>query len=219
MLFARSDVCAISIPTEAGGCGAVHSRPVTHGAPAKVFKLTCEPCERYLRGDRKPKILKYQIDKNTGQSIRQERISDGDPAWGPTQDTVPLTPDEERTNTTRSERGAMQIQMLQALAAIRQTGIDVPPEAMWLLEREIPEGVLKGTVLCANQHDNAAGVKYCSECGIAMNVRGAIGQAEDEPVELDLGRLAVPTLKKLCREKKLDDHGGKDVLIKRLEAA
>ena len=57
-----------------------------------------------------------------------------------TPDTIPLTPDEERTNTTRQERGRMQIEMIQALAAMRATGIQVPAEAMWLLEREIPEG-------------------------------------------------------------------------------
>ena len=56
----------------------------------------------------------------------------------------------------------MQIEMIQALAAMRSTGIQVPPEAMWLLEREIPEGVLKGTVVCAEGHDNAAGVKFCA---------------------------------------------------------
>lgn len=172
-----------------------------------------------LKGDRKPKILKYHIDKTTGQSVRQERVQDSSDLWGATPDTVPLTPDEERTNTTRSERGAMQIQMLQALAAIRQTGIDVPPEAMWLLEREIPEGVLKGTVLCVNQHDNPAGVKFCGECGIAMNVRGAIGQADDEPAPVDLGRLHPQTLRKMCRDKGLADKGSKDALISRLEAA
>jgi hypothetical protein len=220
MLFARSDVCAISIPTSAGGCGATHSRPVTHGAPAKVFQLECGPCESYLKGDRKPKILKYQIDKNTGQSIRQERVPDGDSLWSSTPDTVPLTPDEERTNTTRTERGRMQIEMLQALASIRATGINVPPEALYLLERELPEGVLKGTVLCANSHDNVAGAKFCAECGVAMNVRGAIGPSgEDEPAAVDLGLLHPQTLRKMCRERDLPDKGSKDVLIGRLQAA
>lgn len=192
---------------------------MTRGVPAKTFKLECPACEAVLKGDHKPRILKYQIDKTTGQSVRQERVPDKSDLWGAAPDTVPLTPDEERTNTTRSERGAMQIQMLQALAAIRQTGIDVPPEAMWLLEREIPEGVLKGTMLCANGHDSPAGTKYCGECGVAMNVRGAIGQGEDEAAEVDLSRLHVASLKKLCRERKLDDKGSKDALIDRLQAA
>ena len=77
--------------------------------------------------------------------------------WSSTPDTVPLTPDEERTNAVRSERGRMQIEMLQALAALRSTGVEVPPEAMWLLERELPSGVLRGTVVCAQRPRRAGG--------------------------------------------------------------
>lgn len=216
-LFARSDVMSVSVPVGSGGCGKSHSRPVIKGAPAKTFRLDCGPCESHLKGDRKPRVLKYHIDKATGQSVRQERIADADPMWGSTPDSAPLTPDEDRTNTTRQERGRMQIEMIQALAAMRATGIQVPPEAMWLLEREIPEGVLRGTVVCAEGHDNAAGTKFCGECGVSMAARGAIAPPE-EP-EIDLGRLAYPTLRKMCRERELPDKGSKDVLIGRLQAA
>jgi len=217
-LFARSDVLATSIPVASGGCGATHSRPVTRGVPAKIFKLECGPCESYLRGDRKPKILKYHIDKNTGQSVRQERVADADPMFSSSPDTIPLTPDEERVNSTRQERGRMQIEMIQALAAMRATGIQVPPEAMWLLEREIPEGVLRGTVICVNGHDVAAGLKFCGECGVSMAARGAIAPPE-EPAAVDLGRLHPQTLRKMCRDAKLPDRGSKDDLIGRLQAA
>ena len=220
VLFARSDVVATSIPAASGGCGATHTRPVTRGVPAKIFKLECEPCEAYLRGDRKPRILKYQIDKNTGQSIRQERVADSDPMWGSTPDTIPLTPDEERTNSVRTERGRMQIEMLQALAAIRATGINVPAEALYLLERELPEGVLRGTVVCANGHDSPAGLKFCGECGVSMATRGAIAPPpEDEPAAVDLDRLHVQSLRKMCREHGLPDKGSKPALIGRLQAA
>ena len=220
-LYARSDVMGVSIPVESGGCGQNHTRPVIKGAPVKTFKLTCGPCESYLRGDRKPRILKYHIDKATGQSVRQERVADSDSMWSSTPDTIPLTPDEDRTNTTRESRGKMQIEMIQALAAMRSTGIQVPAEAMWLLEREIPEGVLRGTVLCAEGHDNAAGVKFCGECGISMATRGAI-EAPQEPgthAVVDLDRIHPQTLKKMCREKGLPDKGSKDDLIGRLQAA
>ncbi len=114
----------------------------------------------------------------------------------------------------------MQIEMIQALAAMRSTGIQVPPEAMWLLEREIPEGVLRGTVVCAEGHDNAAGVKFCGECGMSMAARGAIAPQEPSgDPEVDLGRLHPQTLAKMCRERDLPDRGSKDVLIGRLQAA
>ena len=89
---------------------------------------------------------------------------------------------------------------------------------MWLLEREIPEGVLKGTVVCAEGHDNAAGTKFCGECGMSMNAKAAIGAAE-EPVTVDLDRIHPQTLKKMCRAKGLPDKGSKDDLIGRLQAA
>jgi hypothetical protein len=215
VLYARSDVTAT---VEPGGCGQVHSRPVINGAPAKIFKLECEPCEAIKRGDGKHKILKYHIDPATKQAIRQERVADSDPMWSTTIDTIPLTPDEERTNSTRTERGKMQIEMIQALAAMRASGIQVPPEAMWLLEREIPEGMLRGTVVCVNGHDNAAGSKFCSECAVSMSTRGAIAPP-DEPAAVDLGRLHVATLKKMCRDRDLPDKGSKDVLVGRLQAA
>jgi hypothetical protein len=197
-------------------------RPVTHGAPAKVFKLDCPPCEAHLKGDARPKKLVYEVDKKTGQTLRQARVPDSDPMWSSTPDTVPLTPDEERVNSVRQERGAQQIQMIQALAALRGTGIDIPPEAMWLLERELPSGVLHGTVVCVNGHDNQAGLKFCGECGISMSARGAVtaGSDEDEgAAPVDLSLLHVATLRKRCREAGLPDKGSKDVLIGRLEAA
>ena len=176
-------------------------------------------------GDRKQKILaKYHVNPQTGQALsaRNAGIADADPMFSSSLDSIPLTPDEERTNKTRSERGSMQIQMLQALAAIRATGVQVPAEAMWLLEREIPAGVLQGTVLCANNHDVPAGLKFCGECGISMAARGAIGAAPEDPPgepEIDLGRLHPQTLRKMCRERELPDKGSKDVLIGRLQAA
>ena len=220
-LYARSDVMSVSIPTESGGCGQGHSRPVIKGAPAKTFKLDCPPCEAYLRGDRKQKILKYQINAKTGQAVRQERVADADPMWSSTPDTIPLTPDEDRTNSTRTERGRMQIEMIQALAAMRSAGIQVPAEAMWLLEREIPEGVLRGTVICVSGHDVPAGAKFCPDCGASMAARGAIGPGGDQEDEaaVDLTRLHVQSLRKMCRERDLPDKGSKDVLVGRLQAA
>lgn len=222
VLYARSDVAGIAIPVESGGCGQSHSRPVIKGAPAKVFELDCPPCESYLRGDRRQKKLVYQTHPKTGQVTHQDRVADADPMWSSTPETVPLTPDETRTNEVRSERGKMQIEMLQALAALRSTGVDVPPEAMWLLERELPAGVLQGTKVCANGHDAPAGSAFCPQCGVSMAARGVLETASPEPEgdgpELDLARLHPQTLKKLCRQRDLPDTGSRDELIARLAA-
>lgn len=202
------------------GCGATHTRPVTHGAPAKVFKLDCPPCESHLKGDGKPSKLVYELNKSTGAPVRQARVPDADPMWSSTPDTIPLTPDEARVNEVRQERGAQQIQMIQALAALRSTGIELPPEALWLLERELPAGVLRGTVVCLNGHDVPSGSSFCPQCGASMAARGAIGSGEDES-PIDLSVLHVATLRKMCRDHKppLSDKGTKDQMIDRLKAA
>jgi hypothetical protein len=218
VLYARSDVMHLSLGVH--GCGASHSREVTRGVAAREFKLDCPPCEAYLRGDRKPKKLVYETDKRTGQPVRQARVADADPLWTASPDALPLTPDEERINGVRQERGAQQIQMIQALAALRGTGADIPADAMWLLERELPAELLRGTVVCANGHDNQAGLKFCGECGISMSARAAIGSGSDEgEAGVPLDRLHVATLRKRCRDAGLPDKGSKDVLIGRLQAA
>src|SRR5215813_11734954 len=111
-LYARSDVMHLSLG--AHGCGASHSREVTRGVAAREFRLDCPPCEARLRGDGRPKKLVYETDRKTGQPVRQARVADSDPMWSSTPDTIPLTPDEERVNAVRQERGAQQIQMIQA---------------------------------------------------------------------------------------------------------
>ena len=220
-MFGRSDISSISIPAP-DGCGAQHLKEVTRGAPAKHIRIDCEPCEAFLSGARKPRVLKYQIDKNTGQSIRQERVSDADPMWSTTPDTVPLTPDQEKTYHLRIERGEQQLRALESLAALSKAGIDFKAREdvlFYLREQELPENLLQGTLECANGHPNAAMVKFCSECGIGMNVKAAIEPADDGPVAVDLGLLHPQTLRKMCRERELPDKGSKDVLIGRLEAA
>jgi hypothetical protein len=217
-LYARSDLACISIPVTSGGCGTQHSRPVVKGAPAKVWALDCGPCESHLRGDGRQKKLVYETDRKTGKILRQQRVPDASPMWSSTPETVPLTPDEERTDEVRRERGRMQIEMLQALAALRSTGVEVPAEAMYLLEKELPSGVLRGTVVCVNQHDVPAGSRFCPECGASMATRAAVGGGDAEPA-VDLGRLHVATLRKRCRDAGLPDKGSKDVLIGRLQAA
>jgi len=115
-----------------------------------------------------------------------------------------------RASATGQERGAMQIEMLQALAALRSTGVEVPAEAMWLLERELPFGILRGSMSCPNSHDVPAGHRYCPECG-ARTV-----SSDDEEPAVVLSRLHLQSLRKMCRDRGLADVGGKDELIARL---
>lgn len=221
-LYARSDLMSVSIPPTSGGCGHTHSRPVDKGVAARNWRLDCQPCENYLRGANKPKLLKTTPgDPKLGLPAKQERVADCDPHWGSTPESVPLTPDEQASNAVREQRGRQQIELIQALAALRASGINVPAEAAWLLDRELPASLIKGSIVCANGHDNVAGAKFCSECAISMNSQGEIEAPEDEdPIAaIPLGSLHIATLRKRCRERGVDDKGSKEVLIGRLTGA
>lgn len=231
-LYARSDLMSVSVPVSSGGCGAGHSRPVTRGAPAKEWKLQCPPCESFLKGGGRTTLKYTPGDLKNGITPTQERVADCDPCWSTSPEAIPLTPDESRVSATRAERGAQQIQMIQALAALRSTGIEVPAEAMWLLERELPDSLVKGKILCAAGHENVAGAKFCAECGTSMSVRAAveapkIPEPREEPRQEpkqdtwtadQLEKLHGQTLKKMCRERGLPDTGGREEVIKRLSA-
>ena len=180
-----------------------------------------------LSGAGKPKILKYQTDPKTGQVIRQERVTDSDPMWSSTPETVPLTPDQELTHHVRIERGEQQLRALESIATLAKAGIDFrtrPDVLFFLRENQLPEDVLQGTVLCADNHPNLPGTKFCSECGMSMAAKGALGGPDDPgPIEVgpvvDLSLLHVATLRKRCRDAGLPDKGSKDALIGRLQAA
>ena len=198
-LYAQSDVHGKAIPVTSGGCGREHRRPVIDGIPGE-FALDCPRCEAVLRGDRRPQILKYQIDPQTGRTLNQERVADADPQWSSTPETVPLTEDEKRSDRRFRDTAKLQIDMMNALGTAVGNKLQIPREMEQLLKRALPAETLRalqGAVVCANGHDVEAGKNFCGECGVSMATRGAIAPPE-EP-EIDLGRLHPQTLRNMCR--------------------
>lgn len=224
-LYARSDLMSVAVPVTSGGCGNSHSRPVKGGAPAKTWGLTCPQCEAYLRGDLKDRIIRViPGDKELQIPSRMEHIADADPHWSTTPEGIPLTPDEQNINKIRAKKGDEELSRLQALIAAKAAGIDVPPNAMWLLEQTFDPRVIKGMVVCADGHENTSGARFCSTCGITMNGKAAIAPpgeniqiqspfSVDAEPEIPLTSLHVATLKKMARERGLPDKGKKEDLI------
>ena len=216
VLYARSDVCSISIPVASGGCGDTHSRPVRNGVPSEEFKLTCTPCEAHLKGDRKPKVLRTTPgNKEIGIPAKQERVPDSDPMWSSTPDSIPLTPDEIQVNHVIKERGEQQLKALESLIALKAAGVDITtrPDVLFFLQKSgLTDSMIQGSVLCPLGHDNTAGVKFCSECGISMNGKQKAITSDDIPLDM----LHIATLKKKCRDAGLSDKGKKDELVERL---
>ena len=214
-IYSRSDRTTVgAVP----GCDLGHVLDVNPATGSR--SLTCPAHEAYYRGDGKPKILKYITDPKTGQVIRQERIAQVEPGWSTTPDTVPLTPDEERTRGLKLEKGENQLRALEALLALKSGGIDLSsrPEVLFYLQQSgLPQDILQGKTVCVNGHDSPAGAKFCADCGASMSARAAVESAPEEP-SVDLTRLHPQTLKKMCRERKLPDTGSKDELISRLAA-
>jgi SAP domain-containing protein len=238
-LYARSDLMSVSIPPTSGGCGDSHSRPVKAGVPAKTWGLDCPLCESVLRGDHKAKVINVLPgDKDRGIPNRLVHVPDSDPHWSNTPEGIPPTPDEQHVNKIRAERGSEQLQQLQALAMLRGAGFELPEEAQWVLNRNFDPRIVRGTVVCADGHDNVAGAVFCSTCGTRMAAKGIlqIGDPDGQEVDisvigenataggggairvdaLPLRTLHVSTLKKMCREKGLPDKGTKKELITRL---
>ena len=216
-LYARNDLQFIAIPPGSGGCGDPHSRPVRAGAPDKIWKLDCPQCESYLKGDRKPRILKTTpANKEAGIAAKQERLADSDPMWSSTPRERPLSPDEARTRHVKIEKGEQQLRALESLIALKAGGVDIMsrPEVLYYLQQSgLTEGMIQGQLLCPNGHENPAGIKFCGECGISMTAQKEI---EATPDDIPLEMLHISTLKKRCRQRGFLDSGTKDELIQRL---
>lgn len=84
-IYGRSDMMAVAVPVQQGGCGETHTRPVKDGAPEKVWKLSCPKCEVFLR-----KV--------------------NDPAWSALENKITETPDEIAQREEREKRTQVELE-------------------------------------------------------------------------------------------------------------
>lgn len=165
-VYARSDVAAVSISVDHGGCGEVHSRPVIDGAPVKLWSLTCHAgCEDVLRGDAH---------------------------WAGTPHTIPETPDETAIRMDVEKRGQIEQQtsMASALNDLAKLGA-LPGVLSQLMSHLGPVAVDAEQLnkVCRNGHVSGPTVKFCGECG--SNLEDAVNK---KPVAaLSVSEKPVPT--------------------------
>ena len=95
-LYPRRDVVHVAVSPHQGGCGAAHSRPVTHGAPDLDWVLNCPRCERALNGH---------------------------PQWASTRAEIPETPDEQRQREALETRGSRDRETVITAALAKLAGI------------------------------------------------------------------------------------------------
>ena len=198
-VYARSDLSATTISVAHGGCGLPHHRPAPDGNPVKLWALTCVQCEDFLRND---------------------------PLWSSTVSEIPETHDEMAEREDYEKRGANDIQTMMALALTKLTGGEVPDTITRMIDgskAHIPSQV---KVLCPPYgHANPPGMKFCGECGTPMHDAAPALPPRPSPPTIppapapDLADLHPQKLRKMCRERNLDDSGTRPEMIARLEAA
>lgn len=147
-VYARSDVAAVNISANHGGCGETHSRPVVAGAPAKLWGLSCSGgCEDVLRNDSH---------------------------WAGTPHTVPETPDEVAIRQDVEKKNQIELQVGNAHALAELAKLGELPTAMAAALAAAFGPILTANAqtaiahLCRNGHSNSAETKFCGECGADM---------------------------------------------------
>jgi hypothetical protein len=98
--YPRRDLVHVAISPQQGGCGAAHTRPVTHGVPDPDWALVCPKCETAV---------------------------DNDPLWAKTRAEVPETPDEVNKRENLKKQKDRNLEEIQTAALARMAGIDTGP--------------------------------------------------------------------------------------------
>jgi hypothetical protein len=189
-VHARSDVSAVTISPESGGCGAVHSRPVTEGAPVKLWSLTCPSCEDVLRGDS---------------------------SWSGTISGIPETPDEKAYREDQELKGRVdqQNQTAEALSRLASLG-DLPSAIASLASMFSGEPKRENQQPCPScSKPSFATAKFCGHCGNSMVAK----PATDSFAVPDFDFLSEEQLRELAKERGLKPHprAGKPKLIELLK--
>lgn len=199
-LHARSDLAAVTISPEHGGCGDLHSRPVDKGAPVKLWTLDCPLCEVALK-----KI--------------------NDPHWSGTISGIPETPDEKQYREDQELKGKsdQQAQTAEAIAKLASLG-DLPSAIAQLAamfsgepKRDRFDRTKAICTGCGESMDSQA--NFCGFCGLRSDVltsKGADGFGPNDPVDLEA--LDEEQLRALAKERGLKPHykAGKFKLIEML---
>ena len=198
-VYSASSIMAVTISAAHGGCGTAHSRPVRNGAPDKIWKLTCPPCEAFLGSD---------------------------PMWAATMAEIPETHDEKIAREDYETRGAKDRDYVQAIALAKIAGVEIPEALKRALSGDQAH-IPSAQVECRDGHPNMPGSKFCGECGVPMQGRapaGVLAASEPAPVPRaegspDLAKMHPQKLRKMCRERGLPDVGRVPELVARLQEA
>ena len=200
-LYARSDVMSVGVSPDAGGCGKTHSRPVTDGAPARLFELDCPQCSTVLKDD---------------------------PQWTEHHDDLPKTPDEQVKIDEEAKRGM--IANKADLAAGIAEGIATGMSSMSTC-RSCGKMNFGGAKFCGECGGKLGAPASFGDSGSHPEEESKHGKTqaalkqrleEDEGTEDaedggSLQTMNLRTLRKRARQAGVDDTGSREEVIARLE--
>lgn len=197
-LYARSDVMSVALSKDHGGCGATHMRPVTHGAPAKVWALDCTLCEDHLRSD---------------------------PHWAIDALEIPETPDETRLREKAEEKGehSQKVNLENAVASLATTaeGFQKLMMMMFASNPDMAKNMNKMLGVLA-VGENSMAVQQAAEAHTASIVPNPLGYAPEDLATPPSGPndtldgLKLSELRALAKSRGLDSTGDRAQLLKRL---
>jgi hypothetical protein len=148
MIYPPSDFVAVTIPSDDGrGCGIEHRRPADeNGRPVQPWALSCDAgCEQWLLAN--------------------------DQRWTSNVSDIAATYDERRELERWETVGAREKDAALTAALMQLAGFSpsqVPASVQRMIAGLQPHVPLTGTMVCPAGHGQAAGARYCSECGAPM---------------------------------------------------
>lgn len=212
-VYGRSDIMSVAVSQHHGGCGAVHSRPVTHGSPVKIWALSCHPCEDYLRSD---------------------------PHWVTDTEEIPETPDEVRVREQMEKKGesrrlATQEELITRLASSQEGTQKLMTMFAAALAGSNPEmAKMLASLAAAPTMSTETVAKAAEQEVLAATPDGINAQRTELGLEPflfddgltvlkqaaqempDLSKLQLKDLRALAKSRSLDSTGNRDQLIARL---
>lgn len=204
-VYARSDVVSVALSKDHGGCGAVHSRPVTHGAPVMVWALDCHQCADHLRSD---------------------------PLWVTDTEEIPETPDEQKARERREEKGEKGIARnleaaLVSLASSQegmQTILTVLTAALAGSNPDVTKALAALAPTPVTLSDDTLHTIADVAVPVDVSVNDVPAEVNRERAKLglqpimfkDLDTMKLPELRTLTKDRGLDSTGTREQLIARL---
>lgn len=195
-LYPRRDVVYVAVSPAEGGCGASHTRPVTHGAPDLNWELNCPQCERHLIND---------------------------PHWSGTRHAVPETPDETSKRESLVKQKDRSLEEITALALeriSREGTLSRPKETVQPLLCKSGHANLPSSRYCAE-----CGMVLADDAPVITQTdsqntweQAPTKKTGDSSPPPDFSRMSVSELRRIAEERGIDAAQSKKSLIQSLSS-